>query len=88
MKRKSEGVSCPICGDMITHCVDSRYTAKGNYTRRRRVCQNGHRFTTQEKCEIPGPREDTVDNACMWVNKTPVNEFSPIQYCDIPVFLP
>lgn len=44
-------MACPVCGSRKTHCVDSRVSANGKSTRRRKVCLNGHRFTTREMIE-------------------------------------
>lgn len=44
---------CPECGDPDSDVVDSRATGRGNYTRRRRVCGNGHKFTTYERIGKP-----------------------------------
>ena len=40
------GISCPECGMRQNIAIDSRPSL--SYTRRRRVCINGHRFTTRE----------------------------------------
>ncbi len=42
---------CPECGVLISGVLDSR--ANPAYTRRRRLCSNGHRFTTHEMIHPP-----------------------------------
>lgn len=42
----SYSLACPICGIKTSGVIDSRPTYK--HIRRRRVCSNGHRFTTHE----------------------------------------
>lgn len=38
---------CPTCGLRLDSVIDTR--AQADHTRRRRVCPNGHRFTTREE---------------------------------------
>lgn len=40
------GILCPYCGDCRSVVKDSRYA--NDQVRRRRVCANGHCFTTHE----------------------------------------
>lgn len=42
-------VRCPVCGSEETKVNDTRHTR--DYTRRRRECPEGHRFTTHEMVE-------------------------------------
>ena len=44
----SVGVPCPVCGERRSAVVDTRPSKE--HTRRRRVCANGHAFTTHERC--------------------------------------
>lgn len=45
----SGGLSCPECGALQSGVTDSRPCDKPlNNVRRRRRCENGHRFTTVE----------------------------------------
>lgn len=39
---------CPKCGSVHSIVFDTRTPYMGDYTRRRRVCDRGHRFTTTE----------------------------------------
>lgn len=47
---KTSAFACPECKTTKTKCVDSRLGPNG--WRRRRLCENGHRFTTLE-CAVP-----------------------------------
>lgn len=54
------GFPCPQCGEVRNSIVDSRYSQKMNYKRRRWVCLNGHRFSTYE----------ITDRRCKDANRT------------------
>lgn len=47
-ERYRVGVRCPVCEDKRSVTLDSRGSVKGDRIRRRRVCINGHRYTTHE----------------------------------------
>jgi hypothetical protein len=42
----SRSIPCPNCGSIFSSVIDSRNIRESR--RRRRQCQNGHRFTTYE----------------------------------------
>jgi len=42
------GLECPECASRFTKIIDSRPVPQSNEIRRRRACDNGHRFTTYE----------------------------------------
>ncbi len=41
---------CPVCGILLSIVSDSR--PKEDSIRRRRICSNGHRFTTYEHVRL------------------------------------
>lgn len=45
---REHSIECPVCGSHKNGCMDSRTAGDGEYIRRRRVCANGHRFSTRE----------------------------------------
>ena len=51
------GIPCPACGDTHSGVLDSRPSPPSRGTagqptiRRRRICKNGHRYTTREQAE-------------------------------------
>lgn len=47
MKTFGRAMPCPRC-DGSTFVADSRSVGGGTVIRRRRECENGHRFTTEE----------------------------------------
>lgn len=49
-----KGIACPSCGGRSAQVKDSRGHPNGVYTRRRRLCACGFRFTTQEIVVEPG----------------------------------
>lgn len=55
MANRPRGVRCPVCGDTESTVIDTR-PSPGGYTRRRRECPIGHRYTTEEFV-----REDTAE---------------------------
>lgn len=44
-------IHCPKCGDDSSWVKDSRSSGTANEIRRRRVCANGHKFSTYEIIE-------------------------------------
>ena len=44
--KRPPAVPCPVCGEGRSSVVNTRPSAAGVY--RRRVCVNGHRFSTEE----------------------------------------
>jgi hypothetical protein len=58
---------CPRC-DTESQVLDSRLTAE-NFTRRRRVCGNGHRFTTWETSFAPSAQRWAKKNGTAAVAK-------------------
>ena len=49
-------MKCPFCGHLEDRVMDTRQSANGEVTRRRRVCEACHRrFTTYERVEDPLP---------------------------------
>lgn len=44
---------CPTCGTDKLKVIDSRTCEVGASIRRRRVCENYHRFTTYERAKRP-----------------------------------
>lgn len=42
------GIVCPSCGGTSNRVTDSRPAENGGYTRRRKLCACGEKFTTQE----------------------------------------
>lgn len=47
-KEWARGMACPQCGSQKTAVLDCRPDRARNRIRRRRHCENGHRFTTYE----------------------------------------
>lgn len=47
-KRWSMCLPCPVCGVRKAALLYSRPNKHEDYIRRRRVCPNGHRYTTHE----------------------------------------
>lgn len=47
-RQASGSLPCPACGTRSSNVIDTRHTK--NYTRRRRVCICGYRYTTEERC--------------------------------------
>ena len=50
VERWTASVACPVCKSTKSVCTDTRHP--DGYTRRRRVCENGHRYTTRETVVI------------------------------------
>jgi hypothetical protein len=46
------GITCPSCGSRHSLLKDSRPNREGDEIRRRRECENGHRFTTYERIDL------------------------------------
>lgn len=44
--KRPHAVLCPVCGDGRSRVMNTRPSAQGIY--RRRLCVNGHRFSTEE----------------------------------------
>ena len=44
--KRPHSVACPVCGDGRSRVMNTRPSVQGIY--RRRVCVNGHRFSTEE----------------------------------------
>lgn len=49
----SMSICCPECGDLYSIVSDNRVNKDATKTRRRRICSNGHRFTTYEMWATP-----------------------------------
>jgi len=45
-QKYGQSIPCPECGSFSSLVIDTRHTYE--HTRRRRVCQNGHRYSTRE----------------------------------------
>ena len=45
----TSSLPCPVCGSKISEVRDSRGVADASYIRRRRICDKGHPYTTQER---------------------------------------
>lgn len=43
-----KGLQCPVCGSLLSMVIDKRNHTDGLGIRRRRMCENGHRFSTKE----------------------------------------
>ena len=50
----SPGLACPECGSLINSVIDSRANLAHDKLRRRRECENGHRFRTYETIDSDG----------------------------------
>lgn len=51
-------LKCPKCGNALkSDVLDSRSPLTGDYIRRRRVCQCGHKFTTREVVWSDNPQD-------------------------------
>ena len=54
-------MNCPKCG-RETSVINSRPIRNGAIIRRRRICPNGHRFSTEEKIMVSGEVLGTPDD--------------------------
>lgn len=66
-------MKCPRCG-ADTHVTDSRHTPD-DFIRRRRACDNGHRFSTYETTYAPSnirwARKHGTARVAAWREKNP-----------------
>ena len=48
----SEGVACPVCGEFESKVLDCRPVHSEGTFRRRRLCPNGHKYSTKEMLSV------------------------------------
>jgi transcriptional regulator NrdR family protein len=66
---EKKGFLCPSCGG-VSYVTDSRQTSSG--VRRRRRCEAGHRFTTNERIDVgnaPVIAEDDLRDVRVVLNR-------------------
>lgn len=65
-------IACPECGNRRCEVIDSREIKEGDTIRRRRKCENGHRFTTKERIDQgdahPQLKEPTEIVSGIWMH--------------------
>lgn len=52
-----DNLKCPECSTTFNRVIDSRSDRQNTNMRRRRLCENGHRFTTYERIGDRQPSE-------------------------------